>query len=159
MGTVKSRYVKKLNPGSVMDGTIGVRSIPSGQTAVDLFRVAGIVRGVRIGEAQIGQFVEFSGDFFAMNLTNGELVSSDRMIMPGITEPLRAALVESKGAGIQFSYVIGIKKSETNGYDYTAKAIEKPMLDDAVSALIAKHFADSDSLSKKAIAAKSSPKK
>lgn len=131
------RIEKKLSVATVSKSVKpkDFKDIPEGKE-LHVMRIAGIVRAVNTGETKFGPYLEFSGDFRAIDVVSGEEVVGPKMFLPS---PLDAVLRNEflavavdqetgeikKGAQVSFAYdisVISDPKSSV-GYVYQRRSL------------------------------------
>lgn len=118
-GKIRDRLPKDENGNIIKDGV------------ADLFRVYGRSLGCRADNSLYGRFVEFQGQFEAIDLQTGVISTASKLFLP---EPIQTALEqatmsEDNKTGIDFAFDIYIQeyKSDTTGAGYEFKT--KTVLD------------------------------
>lgn len=95
-----------------------------------LMNVLAKITSATAKETNFGPYLDFRGQFEAVNLETGEVLRGSRMIMPSLIEQeLSAALEEAKqtdGGVVLAAFTVGVEPSErgTMGYAYTLSVAE-----------------------------------
>jgi hypothetical protein len=111
---------------------------------VDLFRVTGMAIGLKKGTGDNGDWIAFTGEFYASRLdkATGEILefSSQTLFLPSAAESLLAPIVlDTDGQGVQFSFDIGIvgRPNSSVGYEFAVETSLEVKKSDAVQKLMA----------------------
>lgn len=129
--------------------------LPKPEKATPLFHLMGVCTGLRTGQSGYGEFVEFSGQFEALNCRPGDenynvRFISTRCFMPEPVESqLRMLLTNSAAQNsgemkpVQFAFTVGYKPQSSDkpggaGYEYTVRSIVAPDSADLLAELRSK---------------------
>jgi hypothetical protein len=115
----KTEIVKKITVKAVSGG------LEKPEKPTPIMTVYGLLTDSKPDHSDYGDYIRFSGNFEAVNMSNGEHFRSGRLILPGIAEGLLQGALEQEGVeSVQFALEIGIKPSKSPvGYDYTVKPL------------------------------------
>jgi len=110
---------------------------PEAQT--DLMNVFARVTAMTPQETQYGPYIDFRGQFEAVNLATSEVFHGTRMIVPPIVEYLIEAAIQQAQQDDQdddvvlLAFVLGVEPSDNGslGYAYTLKVAETKTEKDA----------------------------
>ncbi len=102
---------------------------------IDLFTILGIVKGLKTGTTDNGEWISFEGEFKATRLLDGEIFRGPRAF---ISEPaqsmLESALEENET--VEMAFVISIIPGENAyGYEYRTSPLIAPAENDGIAAL------------------------
>lgn len=124
----KLNIVKKLSTKTIV-GDVAPSKILKEGTA--LYRIYGIVRGIKTGQTQYGEFTGFRGDFRAINLETKEQFAGAVAYLPPVAQDLVLGSYDGKAA-LQFAFEIGIKENlkVPMKYEYTCEPLMKPQEND-----------------------------
>jgi len=105
-----------------------------------LYTVYGIASGLQTGETSFGTWEALTGEFEALNASDGSVYRAGRCFLPGIAHSLVAgqlkALGEDQNKAVRFALQIGVQPSDNKiGYEYTVTPVLKPTEDDAMGEL------------------------
>lgn len=89
--------------------------------------LAGILTRKSEDESQYGAYVDFHGEFRAVNMLTGEEFGSYRAILPGYPEEVLAAKFSGDEGSLPFKMIIGVSPSDKSpvGYEHTVELVEK----------------------------------
>ena len=102
---------------------------------IDLFTILGIVKGLKTGTTDNGEWISFEGEFKATRLLDGEIFRGPRAF---ISEPaqsmLESALEENET--VEMAFVISIIPGDNAyGYEYRTSPLIEPAENDGIAAL------------------------
>jgi hypothetical protein len=123
----KTRNVARKITVSDVCGKIPAHSIKEPKA---LMNVLAKITSATPQETQFGPYLDFRGQFEAVNLETGEVLRGSRMIMPSLIEQeLSAALEEAEqtdGGVVLAAFTVGVEPSErgSTGYAYTLTVAE-----------------------------------
>jgi hypothetical protein len=119
------------------------RDIIDGQK-VDLFRVTGMAIGLKKGTGDNGDWIAFSGEFYAtrMDHATGEILEygSSTLFLPAAAEALLTPTVlENDGKGVEFAFDIGIigRPNSSVGYEFSVETPLQVKKSEVVQKLVA----------------------
>ena len=108
---------------------------PDAPGQIDLFRILGIVKGLKTGTTDNGDWISFEGDFKATRLLDGETFRGPRAF---ISEPaqslLEVALEGNETVEMAFTVSI-VPGSNAYGYEYRTSPLITPAENDGIAAL------------------------
>ena len=111
---------------------------------VDLFRVTGMAIGLKKGTGDNGDWIAFTGEFYATRLdkATGEVLEygSSTLFLPAAAEGLLAPTVlDNDGKGVEFAFDIGIvgRPNSSVGYEFTVETPLQVKKSDVVAKLVA----------------------
>ena len=117
----------------------GAIKAPKEKTSI--MQVIGIATSCKTGQSQYGEYIEFAGDFEAINLITGETFRSSKCFLPGaVPEMVAVALAKGKEvegfSGLQFAFSIAVSPSQNPiGYEYQVTPLVENKEADPLAAL------------------------
>ena len=126
------QVVSKLST-KTMIGTIKPGDLPEvGEKP--LFRIMGIVNGVKTGQSTYGDWLAFTGQFKAVTISEdgeiGEEFRSGVCFLPEIATDLVRGAIPEDGSTLEFAFDIGaVRFDSAQGYKFTVR----PLVDAGVS--------------------------
>ena len=120
--TKKPKIVRKISAKTVC-GSIDVRKL-EGDKAKPLFRIFGIVRGLKAGETDRGQFIALKGQFQARNENTMDMYVSSVCYLPRpATEMIEGAFQE--GGELRFGFLISAvyNSDSVTNYEYVVEPL------------------------------------
>lgn len=133
--------VAKLSTKTVMGKLLPeiINTLPEDGATVWLYDVFGVARAVRSGESNYGPWNSFLGACVARRLKDGAKMPGDECFLPGMAEGRVLAFmkqVQASGGGeVEYAFRIGIKKGDTQKYNYVIEKILDEGASDPIAAL------------------------
>lgn len=102
-----------------------------------IIKIVGTTTGCKTGQTDKGTFVKLLGEFFATDITTGEMFTAPACILPNfVSETLAAALQVSPT--VEFAIEIGVRRNDdaVTSYEYTVASIAPPVVSDRMAHLL-----------------------
>lgn len=102
-----------------------------------VMRVAGIARGMEIGQTNYGEFIKFKGNFAAIN-SKGEEFRSPFAILPEPAAGLTREMVENaEGNPVEFAFdIIAVPDASDRGYKFQCQPLMEKVQGDPLDAIV-----------------------
>lgn len=130
MAKQKITILKKISTKTVCGDIAPSKILKEG---TPLYRVYGIVRGIKTGQTQYGEFTGFRGDFRAQNVETKEAFAGAVCYLPPVAQDLvLGAFDMNTRQPLNFAFEIGIKENlkVPMKYEYTCEPLMKPQESD-----------------------------
>lgn len=111
---------------------------------VPMMRLVGLARRYELGTSLYGEFLKFSGEFSATDLTTGEVSIGATAFLPGPVDALLKLQIDELGndgkTPVEFAFDISVvpdEKSEV-GFQYRVRTLTESKVSDPLAALAAR---------------------
>lgn len=135
----KMELLSKISLKSVY-GAVDIKKLHEGKTTLNLMRVLGIASGVKTGQSSFGDWLAFTGNFKAIDLTTGNEFRSGKIFLPAIASGLiEGAIQQAEADSVQFAFDIGVKpvqdRQGKDSYEYTVTPLVEAQDNDPLNEL------------------------